>query len=97
MSDTEKVSFNLGVVDLGKVDLLIEQGFYSNRTDFLVTAVRNLLGTHTATFQEALAPVSGATGVTGHKTSGAIGYTRVAGVVMRCTGFHCKSTRPFVH
>jgi Arc/MetJ-type ribon-helix-helix transcriptional regulator len=54
MPDTEKVSFNMSVVDLGQMDLLIEQGFYSSRTDFLVAAVRNLLQTHSATVQQAV-------------------------------------------
>jgi Arc/MetJ-type ribon-helix-helix transcriptional regulator len=52
--DTEKVSFNLSVVDMGQVDLLIEQGFYSSRTDFLVAAVRNLLATHNTTVKQAV-------------------------------------------
>ncbi|MCL6443001.1 MAG: CopG family transcriptional regulator [Alicyclobacillus sp.] len=46
MADLEKVTVNLGVVDLGQIDLLIEQGFYSNRTDFIKTAVRNQLVVH---------------------------------------------------
>ena len=54
MPDTEKVSFNLSVVDMGQVDLLIEQGFYSSRTDFLVAAARNLLASHNATVRQAL-------------------------------------------
>ncbi len=48
MPDTEKVSFNLSVVDLGQVDLLVEQGFYSSRTDFLVAAVRGQLQSHSS-------------------------------------------------
>lgn len=54
MPDTEKISFNMSVVDMGQVDLLIEQGFYSSRTDFLVAAVRNLLATHNATVKQAV-------------------------------------------
>lgn len=50
--DTEKVSVNLGMVDLGQVDLLVEQGFYTNRTDFIRTAVRNHLQTHSAVVQQ---------------------------------------------
>lgn len=45
-SDTEKITINLGFVDLGRVDLLVQEGFYSNRTDFIRTAIRNQLGTH---------------------------------------------------
>ena len=43
---TEKITINLGVVDLGQIDLIVQEGFYSNRTDFIRTAVRNQLGTH---------------------------------------------------
>src|SRR5512143_2553551 len=44
--ETEKITINLGVVDLGQVDLLVQEGFYSNRTDFIRTAIRNQLTTH---------------------------------------------------
>lgn len=43
---TEKITVNLGVVDLGQIDLIVQEGFYSNRTDFIRTAIRNQLGTH---------------------------------------------------
>ncbi|EHK52586.1 CopG family transcriptional regulator [Allomesorhizobium alhagi] len=44
--DTEKITINLGYVDLGRVDLLVQEGFYSNRTDFIRTAIRNQLAAH---------------------------------------------------
>ena len=44
--DTEKITINLGFVDLGRVDLLVQEGFYSNRTDFIRTAIRNQLVSH---------------------------------------------------
>lgn len=44
--ETEKITINLGFVDLGQVDLLVQEGFYSNRTDFIRTAIRNQLATH---------------------------------------------------
>lgn len=44
--ETEKITINLGYVDLGKVDLLVQEGFYSNRTDLIRTAIRNQLSTH---------------------------------------------------
>jgi Arc/MetJ-type ribon-helix-helix transcriptional regulator len=44
--DTEKITINLGYVDLGHVDLLVQEGFYSNRTDFIRTAIRNQLDRH---------------------------------------------------
>ena len=43
---TEKITINLGLVDLGQVDLLVQEGFYANRTDFIRTAIRNQLTTH---------------------------------------------------
>jgi Arc/MetJ-type ribon-helix-helix transcriptional regulator len=52
-SETEKVTVNLGFVDLGHIDLLVTEGFYSNRTDFIRTAIRNQL----ATQQEAVRQV----------------------------------------
>ena len=45
-SETEKITINLGYVDLGHIDLLVQEGFYSNRTDFIRTAIRNQLATH---------------------------------------------------
>jgi Arc/MetJ-type ribon-helix-helix transcriptional regulator len=44
--ESEKVTINLGYVDLGHIDLLVEDGFYSNRTDFIRTAIRNQLEKH---------------------------------------------------
>ena len=44
--ETEKITINLGYVDLGHVDLMVQEGFYSNRTDFIRTAVRNQLERH---------------------------------------------------
>jgi Arc/MetJ-type ribon-helix-helix transcriptional regulator len=44
--DTEKITINLGYVDLGQVDLLVQDGFYSNRTDFIRTAIRHQLERH---------------------------------------------------
>ena len=46
MAETEKITINMNVVDLGKADILVEQGFYSNRTDFIKTAIRNQLLVH---------------------------------------------------
>ena len=46
ISDSEKITINLGHVDLGHVDLLVREGFYSNRSDFIRTAIRNQLSRH---------------------------------------------------
>ena len=42
----EKITINLGCVDLGQIDLLVQEGFYANRTDMIRTAIRNQLTTH---------------------------------------------------
>jgi Arc/MetJ-type ribon-helix-helix transcriptional regulator len=47
-TDTEKITINLGYVDLGRIDLLVEEGFYTNRTDFIRSAIRAQLSTHAA-------------------------------------------------
>lgn len=44
--ETEKMTINVGVVDLGQVDLLVQEGFYSNRSDLMRTALRNQLAAH---------------------------------------------------
>ena len=46
VGETEKMTINLGVVDLGQIDLLVQEGFYSNRTDLIRTAIRNQLSVH---------------------------------------------------
>ena len=52
---TEKVTINLGVIDLGQIDLLVQEGFYSNRTDLIRTAIRNQLLTHAEVVRETAA------------------------------------------
>lgn len=44
--DTEKITINLGPVDLGQIDLLVQEGFYTNRTDLIRTAIRTQLASH---------------------------------------------------
>jgi Arc/MetJ-type ribon-helix-helix transcriptional regulator len=44
--DSEKITINVGFVDLGHIDLMVQEGFYSNRTDFIRTAIRNQLERH---------------------------------------------------
>jgi Arc/MetJ-type ribon-helix-helix transcriptional regulator len=51
--ESEKLTINLGFVDLGSIDLLVRDGFYSNRSDFIRTAVRNQLATHADTAKKA--------------------------------------------
>ena len=54
-ADSEKITINLGYVDLGHVDLLVQEGFYSNRTDFIRTAIRNQLDRHTDVVRQSVA------------------------------------------
>ena len=54
-AETEKITVNLGPVDLGQIDLLVAEGFYSNRTDFIRTAIRNQLVTHAETVKQTVA------------------------------------------
>jgi Arc/MetJ-type ribon-helix-helix transcriptional regulator len=54
-ADSEKITINLGYVDLGHIDLLVEEGFYSNRTDLIRTAIRNQLDRHSDTVKQSVA------------------------------------------
>lgn len=51
----EKLTINLGFVDLGQIDLLVQEGFYANRSDLIRTAIRNQLATHADTVRQAVA------------------------------------------
>ena len=53
--DSEKVTINLGHVDLGHIDLLVREGFYSNRSDFIRTAIRTQLDRHTDAVKQSVA------------------------------------------
>ena len=53
--ETEKITINLGPVDLGQIDLLVQEGFYSNRTDLIRTAIRNQLNSHAETVRQTIA------------------------------------------
>ena len=53
--ETEKLTLNLGPVDLGQIDLLVQEGFYANRADFIRTAIRNQLATHAEVVRQTVA------------------------------------------
>jgi Arc/MetJ-type ribon-helix-helix transcriptional regulator len=53
--ESEKITINLGYVDLGQIDLLVTEGFYSNRTDLIRTAIRNQLAAHGDAIRQAAA------------------------------------------
>jgi Arc/MetJ-type ribon-helix-helix transcriptional regulator len=52
---TEKITINLGIVDLGQIDLLVQEGFYANRTDFIRTAIRTQLASREAAVNQTVA------------------------------------------
>jgi len=52
--DSEKITINLGLVDLGQIDLLVQEGFYSNRTDLIRTAIRNQLNVHAEVLRQSV-------------------------------------------
>jgi len=54
MAETEKITINMSAVDLGKVDLLVQEGLYSNRTDFIRTAIRVQLDKHNLEIQQSV-------------------------------------------
>ena len=54
-AESEKITINLGFVDLGQIDLLVAEGFYGNRSDFIRTAIRNQIGSHADTVKQVVA------------------------------------------
>lgn len=82
VGDSEKMTVNLGVVDLGQVDLLVQEGFYSNRSDVVRTAVRNLLATHADTLRQTVARKTLTLGLQ-HLTRAQLERTVAAGETLR--------------
>lgn len=80
--DTEKITINLGPVDLGQIDLLVQEGFYSNRTDFIRTAIRNQLAIHAETVRQTLTRKSLVLGLQ-HYTRQDLETVRAAGERLR--------------
>jgi Arc/MetJ-type ribon-helix-helix transcriptional regulator len=62
-AETEKITINLGPVDLGQIDLLVQEGFYSNRTDCIRTAIRNELAKHADVVRSSVARKTLALGI----------------------------------
>ncbi|WP_428529829.1 CopG family transcriptional regulator [Pseudorhodoplanes sp.] len=54
-ADSEKITINLGFIDLGQIDLMVSEGFYSNRTDFIRTAIRTQLNRHADVVKKSVA------------------------------------------
>jgi len=76
MPDTEKITINMSAVDLGKVDLLIQESLYSNRTDFIRTAIRSQLDKHNLEIQQSIARNSYVIGVLFYSRSDLEKYKR---------------------
>jgi Arc/MetJ-type ribon-helix-helix transcriptional regulator len=66
MADTEKITINVSAVDLGRIDLLAEEGFYTNRTDFIRTAIRKELDAHRDVVEKSVTRRSSALGFVVH-------------------------------
>lgn len=63
MPEPEKITINISAVDLGKIDLLVQESLYSNRTDFIRTAIRNQLDKHSLEIQQSVVRHSYVVGV----------------------------------
>src|SRR3982750_154404 len=79
---SEKITINLGPVDLGQIDLLVPEGFYSNRTDFIRAAIRAQLATHAEAVRDSVARKSLVLGVQ-HFTRRDLEAVRAAGETLQ--------------
>jgi Arc/MetJ-type ribon-helix-helix transcriptional regulator len=75
---TEKITINVGLVDLGQIDLLVREGFYANRTDFIRTAIRSQLALRAAAVEQTVARKTLVLG-TVHYSRGDLEKIRAAG------------------
>ena len=82
LPETEKITINLGLVDLGQIDLLVQEGFYSNRTDLIRTGIRNQLAAHADVVKEAVARKSLSLGIQRY-TRAELEAVRAAGPPLR--------------
>src|SRR3978361_910732 len=82
ISESEKIPINLGLIDLGQIDLLVQEGFYSNRTDLIRTAIRNQLSTHGDVIRQTVARKSRVLGPQ-HCTRADLEAVQAAGQTLR--------------
>jgi len=82
LAESEKITINLGYVDLGHVDLMVQDGFYSNRTDFIRTAIRNQLDRHAEAVRQSVARKTLDLGLR-HYTRGDLEAARNRGEMLR--------------
>ncbi len=78
----EKITINLGCVDLGQIDLLVQEGFYANRTDLIRTAIRNQLTTHGDAVRQAVARKTLSLGIQ-HFSQGELLAVKAAGQMLQ--------------
>ncbi|MDQ3059189.1 MAG: CopG family transcriptional regulator [Pseudomonadota bacterium] len=78
----EKITINLGYVDLGQIDLLVQEGFYANRTDLIRTAIRNQLTTHADVVRQVVARKMLVLGIQ-HFTAADLRAVQAAGEVLQ--------------
>lgn len=76
MPDTEKITINLSAVDLGRIDLLASEGFYSNRTDFIRTAIRKELDVHRDVVSQSIERKASVIGIVAHNKRTLEQYTK---------------------
>lgn len=95
LADSEKITINLGFVDLGQVDLMVRDGFYSNRTDFIRTAIRNQLGRHADALERSVARQTLDLGLR-HYTRADLEAARDSGVPLRINVLGLASIAPDV-
>ncbi|MEO9190567.1 MAG: CopG family transcriptional regulator [Acetobacteraceae bacterium] len=81
-NDSEKITINLGFVDLGHIDLMVQDGFYANRTDFIRTAIRNQLERHADVVRHAVIRKTLELGLR-HYSREDLEAARAAGTVLR--------------
>lgn len=79
--DSEKITINLGFVDLGQIELLVREGFYSNRSDFIRTAIRNQIERHAETVRQVVIRKSVDLGMR-HITRGELETAQAAGEML---------------
>jgi Arc/MetJ-type ribon-helix-helix transcriptional regulator len=94
-ADSEKITINLGYVDLGHIDLMVEEGFYSNRTDFIRTAIRNQLERHAEVVKQSTVRKNLDLGLR-HYSREALDASRVAGEMLHIQVLGLASIAPDV-
>jgi len=94
-ADSEKITINLGYVDLGHIDLMVQEGFYSNRTDFIRTAIRNQLERHAEVVKQSTVRKNLDLGLR-HYSREALDATRTAGEMLHIQVLGLASIAPDV-